>query len=275
MRGSTPPIRYMEKHMNLRPALLLSLLLSLAACNQQAEAPAAPAETPSAMASAPAPTTAPAAGSETAAPAAAAEPAPAATPDTPVGPAPVAGVDYVEIPGGQPFEPTNGRIEVAEIFSYTCPHWAQFDPLVLAGRARQPADVKFTPVAGFFGGNPEPFAKAFYAAEALGVRARTHEAMFRALHIDRTLDMMNATPETLAAFYGKFGVDPKQFASAMSSFATDAKVKRANQFIMKSGVEGSPSVVVDGKYRVTGKTLEDMLRITTHLVAKERAARGG
>jgi len=261
--------------MNLRKALLLSLLLPLAACNRPAEAPAAPAETPTPAASTTDAGTATATPAGTPAPEAIPEPAPAATPDTPVGPAPVAGIDYVEIAGGQPFEPTNGRIEVAEIFSYTCPHCAQFEPLVMAWRARQPADVKFTPVAGFFGGNPEPFAKAFYAADAMGVRGKTHEAMFRALHIDRSLDMMKATPETLAAFYGKFGVDPKQFASTMASFATDAKVKRANQFIMKSGVEGSPSIVIDGRYRVTGKTLEDMLRIATHLVAKERAARGG
>lgn len=261
--------------MNLRKALLLSLLLPLAACNRPAEAPAAPAETPAPAASTTDVSATPATPAGAPAPEATPEPAPAATPDTPVGPAPVAGIDYVEIAGGQPFEPTNGRIEVAEIFSYTCPHCAQFEPLVMAWRARQPADVKFTPVAGFFGGNPEPFAKAFYAADAMGVRGKTHEAMFRALHIDRSLDMMKATPETLAAFYGKFGIDPKQFASTMASFATDAKVKRANQFIVKSGVEGSPSVVVDGKYRVTGKTLEDMLRIATHLVAKERAARGG
>jgi thiol:disulfide interchange protein DsbA len=262
--------------MNLRLALLLSLLLSLAACNQQTEAPATPAETPAATTATPDAAGTPAVSGETAAPEAAAEqPTPAATPDTPVGPAPVSGIDYVEIPGGQPFEPSNGRIEVAEVFSYTCPHCAQVEPLVLAWRARQPADVKFTPVAGFFGGNPEPFAKAFYAADALGLRTKTHEAMFRAIHIDRSIDAMKATPEDIAAFYGKFGADPKQFASAMTSFATDAKVKRANQFIAKSGVEGSPGIVVDGKYRVTGKTLEDMLRITTHLVAKERAARGG
>ena len=261
--------------MNLRKALLLSLLLPLAACNRPAEAPAAPADTPAPAASTTDVGATPATPAGAPAPEATPEPAPAATPDTPVGPAPVAGIDYVEIAGGQPFEPTNGRIEVAEIFSYTCPHCAQFEPLVMSWRARQPADVKFVPVAGFFGGNPEPFAKAFYAADAMGVRGKTHEAMFRALHIDRSLDMMKATPETLAAFYGKFGIDPKQFASTMASFATDAKVKRANQFIVKSGVEGSPSVVVDGKYRVTGKTLEDMLRIATHLVAKERAARGG
>ncbi|MCM2355169.1 MAG: thiol:disulfide interchange protein DsbA/DsbL, partial [Arenimonas sp.] len=187
----------------------------------------------------------------------------------------VAGVDYVEIPGGQPFEPGTGQIEVAEVFSYTCPHCASFEPMVMAWRARQPADVKFIPVASFFGGNPEPFAKAFYAAQALGVLGRTHEPMFRALHIERTLDLAGANPQTLGAFYARHGVDPAQFASTMSSFAIDAKVKRANQFVMATGVEGSPAIVVDGKYRVTGKTLEDTLRITTHLVAKERAARGG
>lgn len=260
--------------MTLRPALLLSLLLPLAACTQQAETPAT-AEAPTAAAPAAPAAATPAAATAAPAVEAAAEPAPAATPDVPVGPAPVAGVDYAEIAGGQPFEPTNGRVEVAEVFSYTCPHCAQFEPLLLAWRARQPADVKFTPVAGLFGGNPEPFAKAFYAAESLGLRARTHEAMFRAIHIDRSLQMQGATPETIAAFYGKFGADPAQFASTMASFAVDAKVKRANQFIIQSGVEGSPSVVVNGKYRVTGKTLEDTLRITTHLVAKERAARGG
>jgi thiol:disulfide interchange protein DsbA len=258
--------------MTLRPALLLSLLLPLAACTQHADTPAPGTSAPEAATAA---STTEAAPPPAASDTAAAEPTPAATPDVPVGPAPVAGIDYIEIPGGQPFEPASGRIEVAEIFSYTCPHCAQFEPLVLAWRARQPADVKFTPVAGFFGGNPEPFAKAFYAADALGLRTKTHEAMFRAIHIEQTLDAMKATPETIAAFYGKFGADPKQFASTMTSFATDAKVKRASQFIQKSGVEGSPGIVVDGKYRVTGKTLEDMLRITTHLVAKERAARGG
>jgi thiol:disulfide interchange protein DsbA len=255
----------MEIPMILRPALLLSVLLTLAACAQQAEAPAGQGATPAATASAP-----------VAAPATVAvEPAPAATPDVPVGPAPVAGIDYVEIPGGQPFEPANGRIEVVEVFSYTCPHCAQFEPLVLEWRARQPADVKFTPVAGFFGGNPEPFARAFYAADAMGVRTTTHEAMFRALHSDLTLDAHGATPQSVAAFYGRFGVDPARFAAAMTSAATDAKLKQANAFIAKSGVEGTPTVVVAGKYRVTGKTMEDMLRIATHLVAKERTARGG
>ncbi|QNP41789.1 thiol:disulfide interchange protein DsbA/DsbL [Lysobacter solisilvae (ex Woo and Kim 2020)] len=259
--------------MTLRPALLLSALLALTACSQQAETPAAPAAeaAPAATAATPA-TPAPAS-----APAveAAAEIAPAATPDVPVGPAPVAGIDYAEIAGGQPFEPAAGRIEVAEVFSYTCPHCAQFEPLVLDWRRRQPADVKFIAVAGPFAANPEPFAKAYYAAESLGLVGKSHDAMFRALHVDQSFDYRDASPEKFGAFYAQFGVTPEQFAAAMKSFAVDAKVKRATQFIAKSGIEGTPSIVVAGKYRVTGKTLEDTLRITTQLVAKERAAQGG
>lgn len=258
--------------MSFRPALLLSLLLPLAACTQP-EAPA-PSSTPEAAAPAvPASPAAPEAAP--AVPEATAAPTPAATPDVPVGPAPVAGVDYVEIAGGQPWEPGDGRIEVVEVFSYTCPHCASFEPLVLAWRGKQPADVKFTPVAGLFGGNPEPFARAFYAAEALGLLDKTHEALFRAIHLERTLPLMGTDNAKLAAFYARYGADPQQFASTMTSFGVEAKLKRANQFILRSGVEGSPSVVVNGKYRVTGKTLEDTLRITTHLVAKERAALAG
>jgi thiol:disulfide interchange protein DsbA len=241
---------------------LLSLVFLLAACTRQAAAPdqatAASEAAPAATATAPA-----------------AEPAPAASPDVPVGPAAVAGIDYVEIAKPQPYAPADGRIEVAEVFSYTCPHCAHFEPMLLEWRARQPADVRFTPVAGFFGANPEPFARAFYAAESLGVRAKTHEAMFNALHIERTLNAQAATPQQIAAVYAKAGVDPAQFAAAMASPATTDAIRHANDFIQASGVDGTPSIVVAGKYRVTGRTMEELLRITTHLVAKERAARGG
>lgn len=251
--------------MILRPALMLSALFLLAACSQQSATPADGATATSEVAA-----------SEVATPVATpVEPAPAASPDVPVGPAPIAGVDYAEIAGGKPFAPGSGTIEVAEIFSYTCPHCAMFEPLLLEWRARQPADVKFVPVAGLFGANPEPFARAFYAAEAMGVRTKTHEAVFRAIHAEQALAAHDATPRSVAAFYGRFGVDPAQFASAMDSPDTDAQLKRANEFIEKSGVEGTPGLVVAGKYRVTGKTMEDMLRIATHLVAKERASRGG
>lgn len=264
-------------------AVVLTGLLALSACSKQAPAPA-DAAAPAAPTTAPAAETAPAAqpapaaeapAQGTAAPAetaAAAAPAPAAAATPPQGPPPVAGTDYVEIAGGQTYEPAGGKIEVVEVFGYTCPHCAHFEPLVEAWKAKQPADVKFVALAAPFGGYWMPYAKAFYTAQAMGVLDKTHEAMFNAIHVDRTMPVQPLpTNAQIAGFYGQHGVDPKQFESTMGSFAIDAKMKRAQQFIMRSGVDSTPSMVVAGKYKVVGKSFEDSLRITDHLVAQERA----
>ena len=60
----------------------------------------------------------------------------------------------------------------------------------------------------------------------------------------------------------------------MNSFATNAKMGRGMQFAQRSGVASTPTLVVNGKYRVTGgRTWDDVLRITDHLIAMERAKR--
>jgi thiol:disulfide interchange protein DsbA len=44
---------------------------------------------------------------------------------------------------------------------------------------------------------------------------------------------------------------------------------------MRSKVEGTPTLIVNGKYLVKGRSWDDMLRIADHLIAKERAAQSG
>ena len=109
--------------MKSRFALMLIALLPLfAACSKQANEAATPAvETVAAPATTAPADVAPAAEAATTTETPAAAPV-AATP--PSGPAPVAGTDYAVIAGGQPFDPLNGKIEVVEIFGYTCPHCA-------------------------------------------------------------------------------------------------------------------------------------------------------
>lgn len=201
--------------------------------------------------------------------------APARAFAAPAGAAPVAGTDYVEITGGQPFAPQPGKIEVVEIFGYTCPHCANFQPVLAPWKARLPADVQFTSLAAPFGGYWIPYARAYYAARTLGVLDRTHGAMFRALHDERRLPMSRPTPQEIAGFYAGYGVEPEQFVQAMADPAIDAEFERVNAFIQRSGVEGTPTLIVNGKYRVLGKSFQDMLRIADQLVARERAASGG
>ncbi|CAA9331576.1 MAG: Periplasmic thiol:disulfide interchange protein DsbA [uncultured Lysobacter sp.] len=271
-------LRATAVHFNgVRVIGLLAAALTLSACSGQdagnaatPPAPAAPTATaPAATTPAPA-TTAPAA----TAPAETAT-APAATPGPvvpPTGAAPVAGTDYVEVTGGAPFDPAAGKIEVAEVFGYTCPHCATFEPVLASWKAKAPADVKVTPIAAPFGGYWVPYAKAFYTAQSMGLLDKTHDAMFRAIHIERSLPPPPtvATNEQIAAFYAKHGANPQEFTSTMASFATDAKLKRATQWIQRMGVESTPTLVINGKYRVIGTSHEETLRIAEHLIARER-----
>lgn len=256
-------------------SLSLPLLLALTACSgpeapapAATPAPAAPAET----AAPSAPATQPGEAAATAAePAQAAAPAPA--PSAPTGPAPVAGVDYIEIANGQAFQPAAGKIEVAEVFGYTCPHCAQFEPEFQAWKQRQAADVAVVQVPAAFGGYWLPYARAFYAAEALGVLPQSHDAMFSAIHVQRSLPVNNnVTAEQIAPFYAQYGVDAKRFADTFNSFGVDAKINRAKQFAVKTRIEGTPAIVVNGKYTVPvdQQGFGKMLNTVDWLVAKER-----
>ncbi len=277
--------------MTKRLALLLLALLPLMACKPQEPQTAAPAATATAPATADeaVPADEPAA-TDTATPAPAADaaatpPAPeAATTDVappaeaaaaaPAPGAPVAGVDYVEIANGQPYLPLNGKVEVVEVFGYVCPACAQFQPLVNGWKKKLPANVRFTYVPAAFGGPWITYGKAYYAAETMGLVERTHDDLFKAIHIDQTLkgERGQDSVADVAAFYGKYGVDPKQFASTLESFAVNAKLNKAKQWAIRSGLEGTPTIIVNGKYRVLGKTFADMLRIADQLIAQESAA---
>ncbi|MDF2818036.1 MAG: thiol:disulfide interchange protein [Stenotrophomonas rhizophila] len=268
--------------------MLMALLPILAACKAQdgtantatPTEPAAPTSAP-ATETAPAPTeAAPAASGETAAAeTAAAEattPAPAPASSQPTGPAPVEGTDYVVIANGKPFQPATGKIEVAEVFGFVCPACAAFQPLIGPWKAGLPSDVNFVYVPAMFGGTWDDYAKAFYAAQALNLEDKTHEALYKAIHVDQALkgERGRDSVQDIAAFYAKHGADAKQFEAAMSSFAVSAKTSAAKQFAQRSQITGTPSVIVNGKYLVKGKSFPDMLRIADHLIARERAAKG-
>ena len=254
-----------------RHALLLLALLPLAACKQDAPAAATPADATTAAAAKQAST-------QDAATLATAEAnAKAAADAAAKAPPPVLGTDYVEIPNGQPFEPADGRIEVAEIFGYVCPFCAAVQPTISAMKAKFPPDVRMVYVPAAFGAMWDNYAKAFYTAEAMGLVDKTHDAMFRAIHIDKTLKGERGmdTPDEIAAFYAAYGADPKQFVSSMESFAVATKVNHARQFIVNAFANGdtpsTPTFIVNGKYRVKGKSGDDMFRIVHQLVVTERA----
>ena len=186
--------------------------------------------------------------------------------------APVEGQDYDLIAEPGPLAPLAGKIEVVELFGYTCPHCANFEPLLEAWAAKQPRDVRLTLMPAAFGGYWDSYARAFYAAEQLGVLKRSHGDMFKALHEQHSLPVQNVSPQELATFYANYGVQPQRYMDVLRSPEVDNKVKNARTFAMRVRAQGTPAVIVNGKYLVKGRSFEDVLRITDALIARERAA---
>lgn len=182
----------------------------------------------------------------------------------------VEGTDYEVIEAPGPYAPLAGKIEVVEIFGYTCPHCARFEPQLETWAAKLPKDVRFTPVPAAFGGIWDSFARAYFAADQLGVAKRSHRAMFEALHDKQTLPMQNVSPDELAGFYKTYGVAPETFLATIKGDAVEQKLKAARAFAQRTKVPGTPALVINGRYLVKGDSFESMLRNADALIAQSR-----
>ena len=278
----------MHKRVLLQSTLLAAAIVLLAAaCTQSAPetatpaAPAAAASTAAAAATPPAAAASakrPASASTAAAPAAAnATPAAGSANTTPAaapaGTAPSEGTDYTVI--DTPDQPSGDKVEVTEVFGYGCPHCAAFQPYISAWEKKLPADVHLTYLPAAFGSDPEhcwdDFARAYYTSQAMGIVAKSHDEIYKEVFEKHRINGCASIP----ALYADFGVDQKIFASTMQSFAVNAKIAAARDQAMRWGVDATPTVVVDGKYRVqelrsTGP--EGMLHTIDWLIAKQRPA---
>ena len=201
-------------------------------------------------------------------------PKPGARPAAPAMPAfiPQAGLDYIVLTAPQPTF-AQGKIEVAEVFSYRCIHCAEFQPKVNAWKKTMPADVRWEYVPGVFGGTWDNFARAYFAAQIMGVQPRTHDAVFKGVFVEQKAG--NGSLEDIAKMYGGWGVDSAKFLATMNSFGVTGKLNRAKQFAQRAGVDATPTIIINGKYRVPvtqERGFDGMLATTSWLIKQERAA---
>src|SRR5664279_3140165 len=174
-----------------------------------------------------------------------------AAPTTPAAPtAWVEGTHYFRIDPPQPTA-TGDKVEVLEVFSYACPHCAHFQPYAEQIKKSLPAGAVFGYMPAVFNASWEPYARAYYTAESLGVVDQTHQAMFDALHVEHR---PMRTIEDLSSFYAEHGVDKAKFLAASGSFEVESKLSRSQQIVKADGIDGTPSIVIDGKYRATGQS---------------------
>jgi thiol:disulfide interchange protein DsbA len=167
------------------------------------------------------------------------------------------------------------KIEVMEVFAYSCPHCYKFEPELSAWLKKAPSDVEFVRAPHTLGQPPGAARnKAYYAAQMLGVVDKFHPALFAAIHSEGKA--MATAAEIRALFLKSTGVKAEDFDGAYSSFAADAGYRRGEAAIQALGITSVPTLVVNGQYSVSPSTsggFAGMLAVTEFLVEQARRER--
>ncbi len=173
---------------------------------------------------------------------------------------------------GTPTTAPTDRVEVIEAFAYPCPACRVFMPIIMEWSETLPEHVELIHMPVPLQPGWEVFARVYYTAEVLGLGHDAHEAMFRALHDERR---QFRSIEEIAAVYTEFGVSVEEFVSTSQSFAVDNRMRRNRNEIMRFGVRGTPTMIVQGKWRLSPtdfSSYEQMLAAVDYLVERESAS---
>jgi thiol:disulfide interchange protein DsbA len=197
----------------------------------------------------------------------------------------VEGTHYFPVTPAQQTSVGPGKIEVLEVFSYGCPYCAQFNPLMQQLKKSLPPNAELAYLPASF--NPSEdwpmFQRATCTAQALGIFDKTHDAIFDAVW--KTGELAVSDPKThvlksplptiedAARYYNHLsGVAVDQFVTTSRSFAVDVQMRRADRLITAYHVDSTPTLIVNGKYRISGQSaggMQQMIDIARYLVAKE------
>jgi protein dithiol oxidoreductase (disulfide-forming) len=183
--------------------------------------------------------------------------------------APVEGRDYARLAQPVPM-PVSGKVEVVEFFGYWCPHCNSFEPALDAWARKVPADVAFRRVPVAFSAAQEPYAKIFFALEAMGQLEAMHRKVFAAIHVQK--QHLEKDSE-IQAFFGANGIDGAKFIETFKSFSVASKFKQARQLAEAYRIDGVPTLGIHGRF-FTSPSLaggpEQALRVTDQLIQRVR-----
>lgn len=186
----------------------------------------------------------------------------------------IEGVHYTRLP--VPVETADpNRIEVVEVFLYSCVHCYRLEAELDAWSVLTDDDVDFRrlPLVSERSQQMVTFAQAYFTAEALDLLPRVHMPIFAAIH-EHGLDM-SRTAYLRRLFVREAEVADEEFERVFNSFGVRSRVRQADGQSRMYRILATPTLVINGRYTVeagaAGSTAR-MLSVAGHLIEKERAA---
>lgn len=175
-------------------------------------------------------------------------------------------IDYRLI-AAQPVE-TGEKIEVIDFFWYGCPYCNELQPALEDWIKRKPEDVALRRIPVILRDSWAPHARIYYTLELLGEVGRLHQKVYDGYHIE---ELHMSKPDVMEQWAVKNGIDRRRWLDAYHSPEVDGRITRAFQLTKRYDVQGTPTLVVDGRYLTSSSmtpavrgvipVLEDLIRL--------------
>lgn len=181
-------------------------------------------------------------------------------------------VDYREI--SQQQVETGDKIEVVDFFFYGCQYCNELLPRLERWRKSKPADVVLRHYPVVRHDSWVPLAKTYFTLEAMGEVERLHTAVFHSYHVE---DLYMSQEKVISEWAAKHGLDRDKFMAIYRSDEIRQKVDRARKLTVDYDIQGTPSLVVDGKYLTDGSSSKtiDILDRMVRLARQQREKKAG
>ena len=165
---------------------------------------------------------------------------------------------------------TEGKVEVVDVFWFGCSHCFDFLSVMEDFEKNKPEYIEIRRMPAIFRKSWINHARAFYTAKVLGVGKTLHRPLFEAIHEQRR--KLSSKAE-LMAFFESYGVDKEDFKNTFESFAVETQIRKSLKMQEAYGVRGTPSIIINGKYRTSGSlagSYRNVIKVIEALAAKEK-----
>ena len=162
------------------------------------------------------------------------------------------------------------KVEVVEVFWFGCNHCYSLESYIQPWKRNLPNDVDFWKSHITWNAQAETHARLFYSAKALGIEEKAVPAAFTAIWREGRNLLGNSEVEY---FFKGFGIEKERYLSVSNSFGVNNAVKQANNRMRQWTVTGVPTIIVNGKYKVSGTReigTSKLLDVVDFLIEKER-----
>ena len=177
-----------------------------------------------------------------------------------------------------PTQPTVGgadKIEVAELFMYSCPHCYTMEPFIKEWVADIDPGVRFVRIPAQWNRLAVLHAQIYYTHEILARNGMLenpqglHEAMFEEFH--RRGNRLTSEGDIMRVF-NRFGVSEDDFRKTWGSFEVNQKMRVGADLGRRYNVTSVPTVVVNGKYRTSAADAggyDELMELIDELTVRE------